>query len=524
MRLKHGIFGLVLLFAAAKLHATDVEITQYGAIADSTTLNTSAIQRAIDDCFTSGGGKVIVPAGTFLSGTIELKSKVTLYLMHGAVLLGSTDLKDYRNLDPFTEGLGTDVGWAFLVAVDANNVGIEGEGRIDGQGSALKARHILTDTRPEGKRWGSRPFLLRMVRCDGVKVKDVTLNYSAAWTSHYSQSRNILIENVKIVSVGVAHNDGIGIDGCQEVIIKNCDVTSGDDALVFKTTSSTMGCKNIVVTGLRLKSNQAGIKMGTESMAPFENIRISDCYIYDTKNGGIKLLTVDGAHLRNIELSDITMDNVRTPMLFRLGSRLSVFRKDKDTQQPTGTFDHVLVKNVNAKASANAQLKPPTGILITGVPGHYINDLTLENIQIDLAGGGVAADARHEVPEAIDKYPEVSTFGPLIPAYGLWARHVKGLKIINVTFKLDSADVRPAFIIEDGVNIEISGGDVKAYPGAESVVRLENVQGASIQNMTSIGKADAFVRIEGASSKDIRVLKNRLKGIGRKVYPVKNAK
>lgn len=524
MRLNNYILSLAILLTSVSLYAKDVDITNYGAIADSTTLNSAAIQRAIDDCFNSGGGKVIIPAGQFLSGTIELKDNVTLHLMKGAVLLGSLDLKDYRNLDPFTEGLGIDVGWAFLVAVDAKNVGIEGEGRIDGQGSALKARHILTDTRPESKRWGSRPFLLRIVRCNGVKVKDVTLNYSGAWTSHYSQSRNIQIENVKIVSVGIAHNDGIGIDGCQDVVIRNCDVTSGDDALVFKTTSSTMGCKNIVVSGLRLKSNQAGIKMGTESMAPFENIKISDCYIYDTKNGGIKLLTVDGAHLRNIEITDIKMDNVRTPMLFRLGSRLSVFRKDKETQQPTGTFDHVLVKNVQANASANAQLKPPSGILITGVPGHYINDLTLENIQINLAGGGVAADARHEVPEAIDKYPEVSTFGPLIPAYGLWARHVNGLKIKDVTFKLDNADLRPAFIIEDGVNIEISGGDLKAYPGAESVIRLENVQGASIQNMSSIGKSDAFVRIEGASSKNIRVLKNNLKGFGHKVYQVKNAK
>ncbi len=97
--------------------------------------------------------------------------------------------------------------------------------------------------------------------------------------------------------MGVAHNDGIGIDGCQDVVIKNCDVISGDDALVFKTTSSKMACKNIVVSGMRLKSSQAGIKMGTESMAPFENIKISNCHIYETRNGGIKLLTVDGAHL-----------------------------------------------------------------------------------------------------------------------------------------------------------------------------------------------------------------------------------
>lgn len=517
MMYKNTLLVIAICFATITVKAFDTDIRKYGAVADSTSLNTTAIQQAIDDCYKSGGGKVYIPEGKYLSGTIELKDNVTLHFMKGAVLLGSTELKDYRNLDPFTEGLGTDVGWAFLVAIGAKNIGIEGEGRIDGQGAALKARHILTDNRPEGKRWGLRPFLLRIVRCNGVTVKDVTLNYAGAWTSHYFHSTNIHIENIKIVSVGVAHNDGIGIDGCQDVLIKNCDVVSGDDALVFKTTSSKMACKNIVVSGLRLKSNQAGIKMGTESMAPFENIKINDCYIYDTRNGGIKLLTVDGAHLRNIEISNITMDNVRTPMLFRLGSRLSVFRKGQDTQQITGTFNNVIIRNVKAKAAAEAQLKPPSGILITGVPGHYINNLTLENISINLVGGGTAADARYLVPEAIDKYPEVSTFGPHIPAYGLWARHVNGLKLKNVSFTLENDDLRPAFIIEDGKNIEITGGKFESAIDAESVIRLENVQGVIVSKVIVNGNAESFVRIEGAESNDIRVRNNQHRGIKRQL-------
>ena len=237
-----------------------------------------------------------------------------MHLEKDALILGTTDYKAYDNLDPFTEGLGIDVGWALLVAVDAKNVALEGEGAIDGQGSALKERHIKVDTRPEGQRWGLRP-------------------------SHYFQCCNVNIHNVTIRSFGVAHNDGINIDGCQHVRISNCDIVSGDDALCFKTTSSKMGCDDIIVTDMKLKSNQAGIKMGTESMAGFENIKISNCHIYDTKNGGIKLFSVDGAHLRNVEISDITMDEVRTPMLFRLGARLSVFRKKEDRQQPIGVFE-----------------------------------------------------------------------------------------------------------------------------------------------------------------------------------------
>ena len=284
----------------------------------------------------------------------------------------------------------------------------------------------------------------------GTLREDVTLKYAGAWTSHYFQCRNVNINNVTIRSFGVAHNDGINIDGCQHVRISNCDIISGDDALCFKTTSSKMGCDDIIVTNMKLKSNQAGIKMGTESMAGFENIKISNCHIYDTKNGGIKLFSVDGACLRNVEISDITMDEVRTPMLFRLGARLSVFRKTQDTQQPIGVFENVTIRNVKAIAADKAQLDPPSGILITGIPGHYITNLTLENIHIRLLGTGTSEDALSEVPEAVDKYPEVKTFGPKIPAYGVWARHVKGLKLKNVTFELKNSDARPEIICEDG--------------------------------------------------------------------------
>lgn len=507
------ILACLLTGSAPTLSAADLNIMQYGAAGDGQTLNTRAIQATIDACSKSGGGKVIFPAGKFLSGTVVLKDNVTLQLEKDAVLLGSTNVEDYANIDPFTDGLGIDVGWALVVAVDARHIGITGEGAINGQGAQLKAQQILTDTRPESQRWGRRPFLLRIVRCEDVTVTGVTLNYAAAWTSHYFQSRNVHIEKVKIVSHGVAHNDGIDIDGCQQVRIRDCDIISGDDALCFKTTSSTMACRDIVVSGMKLKSNQGAIKMGTESMAPFENIDISDCYIYDTKNGGIKLLTVDGAHLRNVKISDVTMVNVRTPMLFRLGSRLSVFRKGKDTQQPTGTMENVIVRNVKAEAAADAQLMPPSGILVTGVPGHYITGLTLENIQIGLAGGGNVEHARQLVPEAIDKYPEVKTFGPLVPAYGIWARHVKGLKLKDITFRLAANDQRPAFVCEDGRDVELIGWKLPEIANAVSVIRLDNVEKALISNVQAKGTAGDFVQ-QNAGSKDIRVVESGLSTAG----------
>lgn len=275
-----GLLFLLLTLSLTMQAGETYNVKKYGAKGNGRKMDSPAIQKAIDACHKAGGGTVIVPAGTYLSATIVLKDNVTLRLEKDALILGTTDYKAYDNLDPFTEGLGIDVGWALMVAVDAKNVTLEGEGTIDGQGSALKARHIKEDTRPEGQRWGLRPFLLRWVRCENVKVEGVTLKYAGAWTSHYFQCRNVNINNITIRSFGVAHNDGINIDGCQHVRISNCDIISGDDALCFKTTSSKMGCDDIIITNMKLKSNQAGIKMGTESMAGFENIKIEGNCIY----------------------------------------------------------------------------------------------------------------------------------------------------------------------------------------------------------------------------------------------------
>ncbi len=503
---------LLVLFAgiASVVYAEDVLITRFGAKPDGHTMNTVAIQKAIDYCYGKGGGRVIFPKGDFLTGTLEFRDNIKLHFEKDARLLGSTNVEDYRNVDPFTEGLGIDVGWALLVAVDRKNIGIEGPGVIDGQGSALKAAHILKDTRPEGQRWGRRPFLLRVVRCDNVTIKDISLNYAGAWTSHYFQSRNIVIQNVKIRSVGVAHNDGIGIDGCQEVAISNCDVISGDDALVFKTTSSKMACKNITVTNMRLKSNQAGIKMGTESMADFENIDIKNCYIYDTKNGGIKLLSVDGARIKNVTIADIKMDDVRTPILLRLGSRLNVFRKGQDQQQPTGYFENVVLKNIKAVSVDSTQLKSATGILITGVPDHKLSGVTLEHILIELPGGGAAEEINATVPEAIDQYPEVKAFGRVIPAYGLWARHVKDIKIKGLQFRLRSNDLRPALFLQDATNMLVRDVVIPATENAASTVQVKQSANINLQGWKVYGNIRSLIVTDAASRSQIHLEKNKL--------------
>jgi polygalacturonase len=187
MHMKKTVIGIAFLISVLWVQAAppvEIEITRYGAVGDGITRNTTAIQKAIDECHQQGGGKVVFPAGNWLSGTIVLKDQVILQFNKDARLLGSTDINDYQNMDPFTDGLGIDVGWALVVAVDAKNIGIEGEGAIDGQGSKLKEQQIATDTRPESQRWGRRPFFIRLVRCVKFKVKRIKNNYYAARSTH----------------------------------------------------------------------------------------------------------------------------------------------------------------------------------------------------------------------------------------------------------------------------------------------------------------------------------------------------
>jgi hypothetical protein len=198
-----------------------------------------------------------------------------------------------------------------------------------------------------------------------------------------------------------------------------------------------------------------------------------------------------------------------------LGSRLNVFRRDSDTKQETGVIENVTIRNVKARSAAETQLKPPTGVLITGVPGHPIKNLTLENIEISLPGGGTAENARHEVPEAEAEYPEVRTFGPTIPAYGIWARHIEGLKLKKISLTLASSDVRSALIVQDGKNIEISNSRIPVSSGSESVIRFEDVSGAVVKGIKAEGAANAFVKVEGAKSRNVSVTRNKISGIGK---------
>jgi polygalacturonase len=420
-----------------------IDVRTAAVVGDGVTMNTAAIQKTIDAASASGGGTIDFPAGRYLTGTIQLKSNVTLRLEKDAVLLGSTDAADYRNLDPFIDGSGNPMGHALIVALDAVGVGIEGSGTIDGQGPKLKARQ-----RP----FSVRPFLLRWVRSAQVTVRDVTLINPAAWTMNFFETNGAVVDGVTIRSrgLGMHNNDGVNIDSSEHIRVTNCDIDSGDDALVIKSTGSRPS-RDIVASHSKLSSHTNAIKLGTESYGGFEEISVSDIQISNTDLAGIALYAVDGGNLRKVTISDVTMNGVAVPVSIRLGARLKTFRPGTEPRPAPGTLSDVTIRNLSA---TNVSM---VGMLINGVAGHPVERLNFENVRIELPGGGTPEMANITLSEKAAAYPEFSMFGKNMPAYGLYIRHARDVRLQNVQTILLKPDARPAQILLDAERVVPTG-------------------------------------------------------------------
>ena len=431
------LFVMAILSATAELMAASgqlLDATEMGVAGDGATVNTIAIQKAIDTCSAGGGGAIQFTAGHYVTGTIQLKDNVTLRLDEKAVLLGSTNAADYRNVDPFIAGDGIALGYALIVAQGADHVGVEGAGTIDGRGAELKAAQ---------SRYTVRPFLMRWLRCTKVTVRGVHLTNPGAWTLNFFQTHDAIVEHVTIRTrhTGLINNDGIDLDSCERVAIRGCDIDSGDDALCFKATSP-LPCRDIIASDCKLSTKCNAIKLGTESLGDFENISVANCQLHDVGLSGIALNSVDGAHLHDVTVEDITMDGVSVPVFMRLGARLKTFRPGDQSKGP-GILRDVTIKNVNAKGVRHI------GVLISGIPDHPVESITLENVRAELPGGGKPADVQVQLPEKESAYPEYNMFGRVLPAYGIYARHIRGVTFKNVQMIISQPDARGRAVFVD---------------------------------------------------------------------------
>jgi polygalacturonase len=449
-------------------------IKTYGAVGDGVAVNTVAIQKAIDVCSESGGGTVWIPAGRFVIGTVQIKSNVTLSLDYGAELLGSQSMKDYPidKLRPAREGNSE----CLLYAADATNIRFEGLGVIDGRGTP---EFFPKKAGPGGR--DNRPRLIRFENCENVTFSGLTYKNPAFWGIQLIDCRDVHFTGVTVrMRNNHSNNDGLDIDGCENVLIENCDIVSGDDAICLK--SSLRPCRNIVVRDCIASSATAAVKFGTSSHGGFIDVDISNCYFYDCPMGVIKLQSVDGGRLENVSISRIVMEDVGSPLFIRLGNRGRTYTKntytgtnvldgEKSESAGVGSIKNIRISDVVAKVTyldreeaarspyavlklddtpelTDKQKAMGGPIMITGIPGYFVEDIVLENIEISYPGLGSEADAKREVPEDIARYPEQFFFGPL-PAWGAYIRHAKNVTFKNVKMELRAPDARERIVQED---------------------------------------------------------------------------
>jgi polygalacturonase len=446
------------VFNIATAQTPFYNIKNYGAKGNGTTLDTKAIEKAIDAAAAAGGGTVFFPAGNYLSVTIHLKSNIALYLDQGATLIAADkgyDLPEKNANEVYQDYGHSHFNNSLIVGANLENISILGPGKIWGRGLL---RGSTKDEADENEK-GNKTISLRL--CRNVILRDFTTLHGGWFVLLLTGVDNATIDNLKMDT----NRDGMDIISCKNVRVSNCTVNSPlDDGICLKSDFAlnyARAAENITITNCQVSGYEEGslldgtykqwngnptgrIKFGTESNGGFKNITISNC-VFDYCRG-LALETVDGALLEDVTITNITMRNIlNSPIFISLGQRM---RGPENT--PVGQLHRVIISNVVAYDVTAKQ-----GVLITGTPGHDIEDLKLSNIHIYYKGGGTKAQADREVPPLVNAYPEPSSYGTL-PSYGFFVRNVKDLKLSDVEVSVMAEDQRPAFILEhvDGVDIQ----------------------------------------------------------------------
>ncbi len=436
-------------------------ITDFGAVGDGATVNTLAIQSAIDSCNEAGGGEVVVPTGTFLSGTIFLKSNVLLNLTDSALLKGSGNPNDYPEIESQVHGMADDYRKRSLIyAENENHIGITGEGTLDG--NSLSTQFILNSS--------LRPFGVRFISCVNVRYENITMKNSPFWMMHNLNCDTLLISGLTIINAGVGNNDGINADGCRYVRIHDCTVESFDDAMVLKTTSMSE-MHDVEIYNCSFSSLARVIKIGTETIGDISNVHIYDCIVTEGGLGqpgeiGINIASIDGAHIDSVLIENITVSGVQVPIVVRLGNSNRQYI-DTLPPLPTGSFENIWLKNISGEGLNNLPCH------ITGIPDHSLENVHLENISFTVPGGSAAIDSNYVVPENIADRPEFDLLGNTLPSYGIYFRHVNGLTLDSVCIIPIQPDARAMIWIDDVQNLT-----------AENVCEeiVEDVEEISAQN------------------------------------------
>lgn len=459
--------SILLLLAAASgsLSATIVP--------DQKKVQTETIQGAIDSISESGGGVLRLSKGDYVTGTVALKDNVTLRLDSGARILGSLNPYDYAGYSVVSQENNRMADkcsarlMGLIVADNVRNVGIEGEGIVDGRGLevalAIDSLHHIGERidpayNTRRMRPSIRPKLIDFDHVDGAVIKDVNLKASAAWGLSLNNSRNIKVQNIDFENRAYWNNDGIDIADCHNVLIEGCNINSADDGIVLKSFNPDDGNENIVIRDCDIRSSANALKIGTETFGFVKNVYINNIRIRDTFRSAVAIESVDGAHVENIKVDNIDAKNTGNGIFMRLGHRRG---------EHAGSMKNISISNLfceipfgrpdidyDLRGPDINTIHNPFPNSITGIPGHKIENVRLKNISISHPGRGTKGMAYvgkyriQAVPEEVSSYPEFHMFGEL-PAWGLYMRHVEDVEFDNVTLILRENDYRDAVVADD---------------------------------------------------------------------------
>lgn len=487
---------LVLIFVLSvyTVEASVYNVKDFGAVGDGKTVDSPAINNAIDSAAKAGGGTVHFPAGTYLCFSIRLKSNIGLHLDHGAVILAANPAEHEGGYDPPEPNewdMYQDHGhshWhnSLIWGEGLENISISGFGKIYGKG----LRRWDTEKAGEGNK------AIALKNCRNVTIRDITMQTCGHFAILPTGVDNLTIDNLRIDT----NRDAINIDCCKNVTISNCIINSpNDDAIVIKSSyglgypriTENVMITNCLVSGYNENSLLDGsykktqkkapdggpvtgrIKFGTESNGGFKNITITNCTFDHCR--GLALETVDGGVLEDITISNITMNDItNAPIFLRLGRRM---RGPEGME--VGKMRRIIISNIVIN-NAN----PEDASLILGISGHPVEDVKLSNILILAKGGAPKEYANIEVPELEDGYPDPMFFGK-IPAYGFFIRHVNGIEFNNVEVRFMEEDPRPAFILENVQNADFNNIKTQKVKDKPTFV-LNNVKNFNTHKCQSV--------------------------------------
>ncbi len=428
--------------------------TKHGAKADGTTNDTHALQSAIDAAARTGG-TVELPAGTYLTGTLFLRSNVTLHLCPGAVLKGIEDPSCYLDIPAPHPGYMEKTTWkALIYARGQENITVSGGGTLDGSGGAECFRTGKGND-------PNRPFGLHIVECRNVTVRDIHMRDSGFWMQRYYLCDGLRLTGLTVWNHSNINNDGVDIDSCRNVLVSDCRIDASDDALCFKSEGPEL-CENVTVTNCILSSHASAFKLGTGSVTGFRKFTVSNLVIRRSVSEhmahgceawgglmGIDLGNVDGGVLEDILVSNVAMEGVEAPIYMKFGTR---WQSRETVEGEKNVTDHGIFRNIRID-NVVARDVGPWSSSIVGYEGHPIQDVTLSRIQIFL---GKASDQTPslDVQTHPDQYPFNRIYNTHLPSYGFYLRYVEGLSLSDVRVVPAEGDPRTAAaVIQDASDV-----------------------------------------------------------------------